>query len=115
MLRRIRCVLDLQASGAAKRFLGDQKPAWIEEATWDPKSSRWDWTIHPEVARDLLKASGQIAVHAAGRGATRTVSGRVKVAVPLYGSKVEGWIVSGLEDAYEEEAERLTRWLEREN
>ena len=37
--------------------------------------------------------------------------GMVKVSVPLYGGKVEGWIVEGIEQAYDEEAERLERWL----
>jgi hypothetical protein len=34
--------------------------------------------------------------------------------VPLYGGKVEGWIVDGLRAAYDEEADRLAEWLERE-
>jgi len=31
--------------------------------------------------------------------------------VPFYGSRVEGWIVKGMSDAYDEEAERLEAWL----
>ncbi len=115
VLRRIRCVLDLEVSGPARRFLGEAKPSWIEEAVWDPSSSRWNWTIHPEVAAELMTAHGQINVAGDDRGAARTVSGSVKVKVPLYGSKVERWIVNGIEAAYDEEAERLTEWLEREN
>lgn len=112
ILRRTRCVLDVRASGPAKKFLGDQKPAWIEEAIWHPKTMRWDWTIHPEVAAELLKAKGKIHIAGDGDGAERTVSGDVKVSVPLYGSKVENWIVAGLEAAYEEEAERIAEWLQ---
>lgn len=112
VLRRTRCVLGIQASGVAKQFLGDQKPAWIEEAVWHPKPMRWDWTIHPEVAAELLKAKGKIHLSDDGAGAARTVAGDVKVSVPLYGSKVESWIVAGLEAAYEEEAERIARWIE---
>lgn len=112
ILRRTRCVLDLQATGAAKKFLGDQRPAWIEEAIWHPKPMRWDWTIHPEVAAELLKAKGKIEITGDGDGAGRTVAGDVKVPVPLYGSKVENWIVAGLEAAYDEEAERIAAWLD---
>ncbi|MDP9067595.1 MAG: DUF2505 domain-containing protein [Actinomycetota bacterium] len=115
ILRRIRCVLDIDVSGAAKKFLGGAKPSWIEEARWDPGARRWTWTIHPEVAAELMSAGGHIDVGKQGSGACRTVSGSVKVKVPLYGSKVEGWIVSGIEAAYDEEAERLAEWLEREN
>ncbi|MFP5351288.1 MAG: DUF2505 domain-containing protein [Actinomycetota bacterium] len=113
--RRIRCVLDIDISGAAKRFIGDGPPSWIEEASWDPDAMEWSWTIHPEVAADLLTAKGTISIAADGHAGVRIVSGLVKVSVPLYGSKVEGWILSGLESAYDDEADRLAEWLEREN
>ena len=111
VLRRTRCVLDLEVSGVAAKFLGDQPPSWIEEAVWHPTVMRWEWTILPEVGGELLKANGDIAIEEDGAGATRTVSGIVKVSVPLYGSKVEGWIVDGIEAAYDEEAQRLEEWL----
>lgn len=111
VLRRTRCVLDIEVSGVAAKFLGDQPPSWIEEAVWDPAVMRWQWKILPEVAGELLKASGDIAIQEEGTGASRTVSGIVKVSVPLYGSKVEGWIVDGIEAAYDEEAQRLEEWL----
>ena len=113
VLRRTRCVLDLEITGAAQKFLGSQRPAWIEEAVWDPDSMIWSWTIHPEVAAELLDAKGTISIDDDGEAAVRTVAGTVKVKVPLYGSKVEGWIVGGIEAAYEDEADRLADWLER--
>lgn len=111
--RRIRCVLDIEISGAAQRFLGDGPPAWVEEAAWDPDSLAWSWTIHPEVGGDLLTAKGTTAISADGHAGVRIVSGSLKVRVPLYGSKVERWILSGLESAYDDEADRLAEWLER--
>ena len=115
VLRRTRCVLDVDVTGTAKKFLGDQKPAWIEEAVWDPDRFSWSWKILPEIAGELLDATGTISIEDDGEAAIRTVAGVVKVKVPLYGSKVEGWIVNGIEAAYEEEADRLAEWLEREN
>lgn len=112
ILRRTHCVLDVNVTGAAKKFLGDERPSWVEEAIWHPKPMRWDWTIHPEVAAELLKAKGKIHIQDDDGRAARTVVGDVKVSVPLYGSKVENWIVAGLERAYEEEAERIAEWLE---
>jgi hypothetical protein len=44
-------------------------------------------------------------------GTIRVVLGTVKVRVPLYGGRVEGWIIDGLERAYDEEAQRLADWL----
>ena len=113
VLRRTRCVLDVQVTGAAQKFLGDQRPAWIEEAVWHPERMSWTWTIHPEVAGELLDAKGTISIEDDGEAAVRTVAGTVKVKVPLYGSKVEGWIVGGIEAAYEDEADRLADWLEK--
>jgi hypothetical protein len=115
VIRVTRCVLAIDSGGAIKRFIGDGDPAWIEEATWHPDVSEWVWRIIPEVAKELLSADGTIVLHENGDHTLRRVAGDVKVRVPLYGGKVEGWIVEGLEHTYEEEARRLLEWLEREN
>lgn len=109
--RRIRCVLGIELPGAARKLLGDSDPAWVEEATWHPDEMRWEWTIVPEVAGELLESTGSMEL-SGGRGQTvRTVSARVKVKVPIFGGKVEGWIVDGLERAYDEEARALRAHL----
>ena len=110
VMRRTRCVLGIDL-GAASKFLGDAEPAWVEEARWDPKTMLWSWTIHPEVAEDLLESGGTTGIESDDEGAVRRVSGTVKVKVPIYGSKVEGHIVTGLTAAYDEEADRLHDWL----
>lgn len=109
-IRRVRCVLG-GISGPAKRFLGGRDPAWVEEATWSPAEMRWSWVIRPEFAGELLDARGAIEVEADGGGTLRRVTGLVAVKVPLYGSRIEGFIVEGIKDAYDEEAERLATWL----
>jgi len=109
--RRVRCVLQIDIGGVARTFMGDGEPAWVEHATWDPRVMRWTWTIHPEVASDLLSAAGTIELQASGEGTARMVTGDVAVKVPFYGGKVEGWIVDGLTKAYDEEAKRLAAWL----
>jgi hypothetical protein len=111
VVRRIRCVLNLNISGVAEKFLGDSDPAWVEEATWHPDEMLWTWEVQPEVAADLLEASGEIELKASGKGTKRIVAGKVKVKVPIYGGKVEGWVIAGLKEAYAEEAEHLTEWL----
>lgn len=111
VLRRVRCVLGTDL-GAAKKFLGGAEPAWVEEATWHPDRRRWEWVILPEVAADLLTSSGTIELHEQGDETLRRVRGVVKVKVPLYGGRVEGVIVNGLQEAYAEEATRLAKWLE---
>jgi hypothetical protein len=114
LVRRVRCVLALQVSGMARSMLGDADPAWVQEEKWSPDRLHCDWVIHPEVGGDLLSAAGTIDLEGSDGKTTRAVAGEVKVRVPLYGGKVEGWIVQGVTRAYDEEAERVTSWLERE-
>ncbi|HET7481941.1 MAG TPA: DUF2505 domain-containing protein [Actinomycetota bacterium] len=116
VVRRTRCVLDVELPSAARRFIGNGDPAWIEEAVWHPQEHRWTWVVIPEIGGDLLEAEGHIEITAENGGTERVVSGRVKVNVPIYGGRVEGWIVDGIEHAYAEEAERLDQWIaQREN
>lgn len=108
--RRVRCVLAADL-GAARRFVGNAEPAWVEESVWDDQTRSWSWTIHPEVAQELLSAHGEIELLDKGEETIRRVSGSVKVNVPFYGGRVEKLIVGHLEAAYAEEAEALAGWL----
>lgn len=110
--RRIRCVLKLHLSGAARRLLGDADPAYVEMAVWHPEEMTWRWSIEPEAARDLLRADGTIELLPNGAGTSRIVEGVVAVRVPVFGGRVERAIVEGLEQTYGEEAERLRAWLD---
>ena len=111
IVRRVRCVLDIDVDGIARKFIGDSDPAWIEVGEWHPENAVWRWHIEPEAAADLLQASGETHLIESKNGTIRKVIGTVKVKVPLYGGRVEGWIIDGLERAYDEEAERLEKWL----
>ncbi|HZA39209.1 MAG TPA: DUF2505 domain-containing protein [Actinomycetota bacterium] len=110
--RRIRCVLDIELPGPARAFIGEGDPAWVEEATWEPDTLSWKWVILPEVGGGLLSASGETHLKEGSVGTIRNISGSVRVVVPFYGGKVEGWIVDGFERAYDEEAQRLAAWLQ---
>lgn len=109
--REIHYVLDIDVGGAARRFLGDAKPSWIEEAKWDPDDLKWTWVVHPDIAGELLAANGTIELRDKSPGSERRVAGRVKVKVPFYGARVEEWIVQGIKRTYEEEAGHLASWL----
>lgn len=111
VIRRSRCVLGTDLGGA-KKFLGDAEPAWVEEAVWDEPRQTWDWVIKPEVAADILSSEGKTELIDEGDETLRRVSGFVKIRIPLYGGRVEKVIVQGLEEAYDNEADRLRKWLE---
>lgn len=113
VVRRVRCVLGVELPGAARKFLGNSEPAWVEEATWHPAAMRWDWTIVPEVAKELLSSHGTIRIERSSEKSTRWVRGRVSVKVPMVGGRVERVVVDGLRRAYEEEAHRLGAWVAR--
>lgn len=109
--QRVRCVLDIDIPGPARAFIGDADAAWVEESTWVPETQSWTWVIVPEVARDLLTVSGATHLKEGSIGTIRRITGSVRVGVPFYGGKVEGWIIDGLERAYDDEAGRLSEWL----
>jgi hypothetical protein len=52
-----------------------------------------------------------MALYSAGEDTTRVVSGDISVNVPIVGGRVEQAIVDGVWAVYNEEAERLARWL----
>jgi len=110
--RRIRSVLDIELPGPARAFIGDGDPAWVEEATWEPETRSWKWVILPEVGGDLLTASGETNLKEGSVGTIRNIFGSVRVGLPFYGGKIEGWIVDGFERTYDEEAQRLAAWLQ---
>jgi hypothetical protein len=111
IVRHTRCVLDIKIEGPAARFVSGGDPAWVEIAEWDPGMFTWDWHIEPEMAAELLEAGGLTELRPSKGGTIRRVTGKVRVKVPLYGGRVESLIIDGLEKAYDEEAERLARWL----
>jgi hypothetical protein len=111
IVRKVRCILDIEVNGMVRKFIGDADPAWIEVGKWDAEASTWTWHIEPEAAADMLQADGRTQLLSSDRGTIRKVVGTVKVRVPLYGGKVESWIIDGLERAYDEEAVHLEEWL----
>ncbi len=111
VVRKTRCVLDMDFGGMAKKFLGDNDPAWVETSVWHPNETRWTWKVDPEVAKELLSAEGAIDLRADGDATERTITGTLQLRVPIYGARIEPHIVQGLKDAYDEEVERIEKWL----
>jgi hypothetical protein len=113
VLRRTRYELIASLPRRAQSFLGGAAPAWTEEAVYHPGDLLWEWEVVPHAGAGLLQARGRIALQDTPAGSSRTISGRVKVNVPLYGPRVEKVIVQGLKEGYDREAERLRTWLQR--
>jgi hypothetical protein len=111
----VRYVWSGELPSVARRVLGRGELAWVQRSTVDLERHRTDFTIVPETHADLLTCSGVYVLRgdggADGGRTARTISGELRVRVPLLGSRAERAIVGGLVDRIDAEAEALQRWL----
>jgi hypothetical protein len=101
---RLHWVLSVDLPKEAARFIDPDDVAWIEETRWDLAARTAQVSFQPDQAAGLLRASAEAALRPQGDDAVRTISGELKVRIPLLGHKVEPVIVEGVGDHLEEEA-----------
>ena len=94
---RLRHRLTAELPSMVTRFVDPEKLTWVEVTTLDVTAQRSTSALLPDEYPDLLRASASAAFDAEGTGTVRVVHGSVEVPVPIFGSKVEGAIVEGLE------------------
>lgn len=96
----VRYLFQAELSSAVTRVVDPEKLTWVEESTCDLGAHTTTCVIKPDNYANLLQGSysAAIAPAASGSGSVRTVTGRVKVKVPLLGGKVESAIVGGLSE-----------------
>ena len=97
VILRLRHRLTADLPSMVTRFVDPDKLTWVEVTTLDTTARRSTSELIPDEDPDLLRASASAAFDADGTGTIRVVSGKVEVPVPIFGSKVEGAIVDGLE------------------
>ena len=111
----VRYVFSGDLPSVARRVLGRGELAWVQRSTVDLERHRTDFTIVPETHADLLTCTGVYALRGDGSGereqTARTISGELRVRVPLLGGRAERAIVGGLVERLDAEAEALRRWL----
>ena len=113
----VRYVFSGDLPSVARRVLGRGELAWVQRSTVDLARHRTDFTIVPEAHADLLTCTGvyllrSISPVPADREETaRTISGELRVRVPLLGGRAERAIVGGLVERLDAESEALQRWL----
>jgi hypothetical protein len=99
----------------ARSVLGRGELAWIQRCTVDLERHRTDFTIEPESHAELLTCSGAYLLRALrpppDAETARTISGDLRVHVPLLGGRAERAIASGLVERLDAEARALERWL----
>jgi hypothetical protein len=96
----------------AQRVLRGSEIGWVQEVTLDRNAHRARFTVVPKVHADRLRCSGTYALSEHGAGATRVISGELRINVPLVASRAEKMIVPGLVRRMKLEAAFLQEWLE---
>jgi hypothetical protein len=95
------------------RFVDPAKLTWVETTTLDRANARSRSQLQPDEYPDLLRASASAVFGTDGDATVRSVTGIVEVPVPIFGGKVEGAIVEGLEEYLLAEAAEAARALDR--
>ena len=95
---QVRYLFQAELSAAVTRVVDPSKLTWVEDSTCDVAAHHTTCVIRPDNYTNLLEGSYEATIVAAASGCTRTVTGRIKVHVPLLGGKVEKAIVSGLSE-----------------
>jgi hypothetical protein len=110
--QRIRYRFTGDLSSAVTRVVDRDRLTWIDEADHDLANWYSAHRILPDNYADRLQAAYAMQLDANGRDAScMLVTGTVKVRLPIVGGKVEGAIVSGLDEHAAAEADLLGRWL----
>lgn len=105
----------VEPPGFVKRFTGDQLTI-AEMQEWHDSGGTLavrDGTLRVEVPGQPADVTGTLRLDEVNGGTNVTVDAEVKVHVPLFGSKVEGYIAGILDKLLAKDAEVGTAWLAR--
>lgn len=87
--------------GPVKKVIGD-KLSYVEEGTFDKKTKRYTFVVHPSALPDKTKISGEMWVEKLGdKKIARVCKMSVDVKVMLVGGMVEERILSDLRVSYD--------------
>jgi hypothetical protein len=110
---QVRYLFQAELSGAVTKVVDPSKLTWVEDSRCDLVAQHTACTIRPDNYANLLSGSYESTITATGDGSVRTVTGALKVRVPLVGGKVERAIVGGLEENAAAQTTLLSDWLAR--
>jgi hypothetical protein len=108
---QVRYLFQADLPGAVTRFVDPARLSWVEDSTCDLAAHRTQCVIKPDYYANLLSGSYDATVAEDGAGSVRTVTGSLKVHVPLVGGKAEKAIVGGLEENAAAQTTILTDWI----
>lgn len=101
-MRRRGTRLAQELPGVVKRVLGSDTLEWVEVATLDRNRNRLEWSIElPAAIANRVDIHGVTRVRADGDQTVRTITGEIKVRIPLVGDTVAGIAAKQLSESYE--------------
>ena len=89
----VRYLFQAELSRAVTRVVDPKLMTWIERSVCDLATHETQCEIRPDHYSGLLSGRYRSTIVAVGSSARRTLTGEVKVRMPLVGGKVEGAIV----------------------
>lgn len=94
----VRFLFQAELSRAVTRVVDPALMTWIERSVCDLTRHETTCEIIPDHYGGLLTGRYRSVIVEHGSGSRRTISGELKVRMPLVGGKVEGAIVGGLKE-----------------
>lgn len=99
--------------GMARRLVGQDRLAWIQQVTVDQATGSGDLTFKAEADPKRLHGQAHFDLRADDGGCVRRLAGELVVAVPIVGSKAERKIVPGVLRRLDIEAQGINDTLAR--
>ena len=94
----VRFLFRAELSRAVTRVVDPALMTWIERSVCDLTRHETTCEIIPDHYSGLLTGRYRSVIVEQGSGSQRTISGELKVKMPLVGGKVEGAIIGGLKE-----------------
>jgi len=95
----------------ARTVLGTERITWVQELTYDLTSQRGDLVIVPGVQAGRVSCRGAIGITSLEEGSKRTITGELKIAIPLVGGRAEKAIAPGILRRLDLESAALAAYL----
>jgi hypothetical protein len=108
---QVRYLFQADLSAAVTKVVDPAKLTWIEDSTCDLAEHHTICVIRPDNYANLLEGSYEARVAAADSGSLRTITGKIKVRIPLLGGKVEKAIIGGLSENADAQTTLLTEFI----
>jgi hypothetical protein len=109
--QQVRYLFRAELSGAVTKVVDPDRLTWVEDSTVDLAAHLTRCEIRPDHYANLLAGRYDARVEPAGDGSSRTITGTIKVKMPLVGGRVERAIVDGLRENADAQATLLDGFL----